>query len=127
MARTIHHALVLNLHQPPGNLNYLWDNEKWEAKEILWALDRIPRMLWNYEDIARVHLTLSGSLLETIASPNFQEKVYGTVKLGDLLWHYQNEKIINILGMGYYHPVLALIPQADREAHLSRWLSLIHI
>jgi alpha-amylase/alpha-mannosidase (GH57 family) len=124
MARTIHHALVLNLHQPPGNLNYLWDNEEWEAKEILWALDRIPRMLWNYEDIARVHLTLSGSLLETIASPNFQEKVYGTVKLGDLLWHYQNEKIINILGMGYYHPVLALIPKADREAHLSRWLEI---
>ncbi|MDQ5832168.1 MAG: hypothetical protein M3550_03805, partial [Actinomycetota bacterium] len=35
-------ALVLNLHQPAGNLDDLLVHREWEAKEILWALDRIP-------------------------------------------------------------------------------------
>jgi hypothetical protein len=36
-------GLVLNLHQPAGNLDDLLEIRQWEAKEILWALDRIPR------------------------------------------------------------------------------------
>lgn len=121
---TIHHALVLNLHQPAGNLEHLLDHEPWEARQILYALDRIPRMLWDHQDIARVHLSLSGTLLETLSSPGFQERVYGIVDCGSLLWHLQNEKIIEILGTGYYHPVLPLIPSSDREEHLRRWLGI---
>jgi alpha-amylase/alpha-mannosidase (GH57 family) len=117
----IHHALVLNLHQPPGNLEHLLVEQPWEAREILYAYDRIPRYLWGYEDVARVHLSLSGTLLETLSSPDFQAKVYGIVDCGSLLWHLQNERIIDILGTGYYHPVLPLIPEADRPEHLSRW------
>lgn len=119
--RKVYHALTLNLHQPPGNLQWLLDNNEWEAKEILWALDRMPRALWGYEDVARVHLAMSGTLLETLIDPAFQERVFGIAKVGDLLWHLQNRKIFDILGTGFYHPVLALIPQADREEHLKRW------
>ncbi len=38
-------ALVLNLHQPAWNLEALLQQREWEAKEILWAIDRIPRSL----------------------------------------------------------------------------------
>ena len=106
-------ALVLNLHQPPGNLEHLLDEQEWQAKEILWAIDRIPRSLWPYEDIARVHLSLSGSLLETLANPDFQRRVYGIVDCGSLLWYLQNTRVIELLGTGYYHPVLPLI-RSDR-------------
>ena len=116
-----HHALVLNLHQPPGNLEYLLDHQTWEAKEILFAMDRIPRSLWGHEDLARVHLSLSGTLLETLSDPAFQERVYGIIDCGALLWHLQNRNLIEILGTGYYHPVLPLIPEADRAEHLRRW------
>ncbi len=122
--QTIHHALVLNLHQPPGNLDDLLEHRPWEAKEILFAMDRIPRSLWPHEGLGRVHLSLSGALLETLASPGFQQRVYGTVDCGSLLWHWQNEKIIRVLGTGYYHPVLPLIPEADRPEHLQRWHGL---
>ena len=122
--RRIHHALTLNLHQPPGNLQWLLDNNEWEAKEILWAMDRMPRALWGYEDVARVHLAMSGTLLETLVDPAFQERVFGIVKCGGLLWHLQNRKIFDVLGTGFYHPVLALIPAADREEHLKRWRGL---
>jgi alpha-amylase/alpha-mannosidase (GH57 family) len=117
----IHHALVLNLHQPPGNLEQLLIDKPWEAREILYAYDRIPRSLWDYEDVAKVHLSISGTLLETLSSPDFQRNVYGIMDCGSLLWHLQNQRIIEILGTGYYHPVLPLIPDADREAHISRW------
>ena len=45
-----------------------------------------------------MHLSLSGTLLETLASPAFQARVYGMVKCGDLLWYLQNRRIIEILG-----------------------------
>jgi len=120
----IYHALVLNLHQPAGNLETLLESKEWEAKEILLAMDRIPRALWPYEDVGRVHLSLSGTLLETLARPDFQERVHGIVKCGDLLWHLQNSRTTQVLGTGYYHPVLPLIPAADWEAQLGRWLGI---
>jgi alpha-amylase/alpha-mannosidase (GH57 family) len=121
---TVYHALVLNLHQPAGNLEDLLANQEWDARQILYAFDRIPRLLWPYEDVARVHLSLSGTLLETLSNPDFQRRAYGVVKCGDLLWHLQNQRIIQILGTAYYHPVLPLIPPEDWEEQLSRWLGL---
>lgn len=121
---TIHHALVLNFHQPPNNLDDLLETNPWEVKEILFAMDRMPRALWGYEDVARVHLSLSGTLLETLSAPEFQRKVYGVVKVGDLLWQLQNTRLFEMLGTGYYHPVLPLIPPPDWDEHLSRWRGL---
>ena len=119
--RTIHHALVLNLHQPAGNLQEMLQTEPWEVRQILSAIDRIPRALWGQEDLGRVHVSLSGTLLETLADPGFQSDVYGMVKVGDLLWHLQNRAIVEILGTGYYHPVLPLIPEEDRVEQVRRW------
>jgi len=125
MSDAIHHALVLNLHQPSGNLQELLHSiNPWETHEILYAMDRIPRSLWGYEDVGRVHLSLSGTLLEALTDPEFQSRMYGVVDCGSLLWHFQNTRIIRILGTGFYHPVLPLIPEADREEHLARWLGL---
>ena len=122
--RKVFHALTLNFHQPGDNLDNLLQHEEWAAREILWAMDRMPRALWDYEDVARVHLSLSGTLLETLSSPAFQDRVYGIVKCGELLWHLQNRRIFEVLGTGYYHPVLPLIPEADRGEHLVRWQGL---
>ena len=122
--RKVFHALTLNFHQPAGNLERLLETNEWEAKELLWALDRMPRALWDCQDLARVHLSLSGTLLETVSNPAFQERVHGIVKCGDLLWHLQNRQIFEVLGSAYYHPVLPLVPPADREEHLQRWLGI---
>lgn len=115
---------MLNLHQPAGNLEHLLNHESWEVTQVLYAMDRIPRTLWQYEGLGKVHLSLSGTLLETLSNPAFQSRVYGIVDCGSLLWHLQNQAIIRILGTGYYHPVLALIPPADREEQLKRWLGI---
>ncbi|MBV2091415.1 MAG: glycoside hydrolase family 57 [Candidatus Thiodiazotropha sp. (ex Ctena orbiculata)] len=117
----VYHATILNLHQPAGNLLELWHEKSWEAHEILYALDRIPRSLWEHEDVARIHLSLSGTLLETLSDPEFQQSAYGVVDCGSLLWYFQNLSIFKILGTAYYHPVLPLIPETDRHHHLERW------
>jgi len=117
----IYHALVLNMHQPPNNLNDLLVTNEWEVKEILFAYDRMPRTLWGYEDVARVHLSLSGTLLESLSNPDFQNRTYGAVDCGALLWYLQNQNLFEILGTGYYHPVLALIPEADWDEQIARW------
>jgi len=122
--RDIHHALVLNLHQPSNNLQELLEVLPWQTHEILHALDRMPQAVWGYEDVARVHLSLSGTLLETLADPDFQRRMYGVVDCGSLLWRFQNLALFRILGTGYYHPVLPLIPEADRAEHLGRWLGI---
>ena len=121
-----HHALVLNLHQPTGNLYDLLEFEPWQTEQILYAIDRIPRVLWKYKDVGRVHLSLSGTLLEVLSDPAFQNRFYGIVDCGSMLWHLQNRNVIEILGTGYYHPVLPLIPEADREEHLKRWQGIAH-
>jgi alpha-amylase/alpha-mannosidase (GH57 family) len=121
-----HHALVLNLHQPAGNLYDLLDFEPWQTEQILYAIDRIPRVLWQYKEVGRVHLAMSGTLLEVLSDPAFQSRFYGVVDCGSMLWHLQNRSIIEILGTGYYHPVLPLIPEADRQEQLKRWQGIAH-
>lgn len=110
MAEQVDFAPVLNLHQPAGNLDDLLDHDPWAAKEILYALDRIPRSLWGYEDVGRVHLSISGTLL---ADPGFQARAYGIVDCGSLLWYLQNTAVIDIFASAYYHPVLPLVPCED--------------
>ena len=39
--RKIYHAITLNLHQRPGNLQWLLDNNDWDAREILSARSRL--------------------------------------------------------------------------------------
>ncbi len=39
--RKSYHALTLNLHQPPGNLQWLLDNSEWEGAESLRARSRL--------------------------------------------------------------------------------------
>ena len=106
-----YHALTLSFHQPAGNLEEMLSTNPWAAQERLWALDRVPRALWDYQGLAKVHLHLSGTLLETLSQPSFQERVHGIVKCGDLLWYLQNQRLFEILGSGYYHPLLPLIPE----------------
>jgi len=108
---SIDFGLVLNLHQPAGNLDELLDHNEWEAREILWALDRIPRSLWEHEDVGRVHLSLSGTLLETLADPRFQARMYGIVDCGSLLWHLQNTRTIEVLGSALPVRFTAAVPK----------------
>jgi 4-alpha-glucanotransferase len=120
----IYHALGLNMHQPPGNLLALHNSpERWEARQILWCYDRPTRMLEGYEDIARLHISLSGTLLKQFEDPAIRETFGDVVDIEDFLKRFRRSGI-EFLGTGLYHPVYPLIPAADWETQTAWYLGL---
>lgn len=120
----VYHALGLNMHQPPGNLLALHNsNESWEAKQILWCYDRTTRMLEGYEDIARLHISFSGTLLKQLEDPGVRETFKDIVDIPALLDRYRHSNI-EYTATGLYHPVYPLIPPEDWDSHTEWWTGL---
>jgi 4-alpha-glucanotransferase len=115
-------ALVTNPRQTAHNPEHLLADQPLEASEILCALERASRSPSRHEQTARAHLSLSGTLPETLSSPGFQQRVYGIVNCGVLLLHLQNAQTIEMVGTAYHHPLLPLIPELGRPEHVDRWL-----
>jgi len=112
------------MHQPLGNLRDLHNaGESWEAKQILWCYDRPTRMLEGYEDVARLHMSFSGTLLKQLEDPAVRETFRDVVNIHDFLDRYKRSNI-EFTGTGLYHPVYPLTPPSDWDAHTSWWLGL---
>ena len=120
----IYHALGLNMHQPLGNLIALHNSEeRWEAKQILWAYDRPVRMLQGYEDVAKLHMSFSGTLLKQLEDPGIRETFHDAVDIENFLDAYRRSNV-EFVGTGLYHPVYPLTPSNDWDAQTSWWLGL---
>ncbi|MEJ2182776.1 MAG: glycoside hydrolase family 57 [Nitrospirota bacterium] len=120
----VYHALGLNMHQPLGNLIALHNSgEPWEAKQVLWCYDRVTRMLEGWEDVARLHMSFSGTLLKQLEDPGVRETFTHTADIADFLERYKRSNI-EFAGTGLYHPVYPLIPEADWDAQTEWWLGL---
>lgn len=86
----VYHALGLNMHQPLGNLLALHNSEeRWEARQILWCYDRTVRMLEEYKDIAKLHLSVSGTLLKQFEDPAIRETFHDVINIEDMLTSYR--------------------------------------
>lgn len=120
----VYHALGLNMHQPPGNLIALNNSaEAWEASQILWCYDRPTRMLEGYEDIARLHIGFSGTLLKQFEDQGLRETFRDVVDIGDFIHRYRASNI-EFVGTGLFHPVYPLTPQEDWDAQTQWWIGL---
>ena len=67
-------ALVLDLHQPAGNLDDLRRTGPWAAADILHAIDRIPRSLWPTKTPAAFSFRCPGRCSRTSPHPGFQRR-----------------------------------------------------
>ena len=120
----IYHALGLHMHQPLGNLLTLHNSDQaWEAKQILWCYDRPTRMLEGYEDVARLHLSFSGTLLKQLEDSGVRQTFRDVVDIEHFLDRYRRSNI-EFVGSGLYHPVYPLTPPADWDAHTEWWQGL---
>ena len=120
----VYHALGLHMHQPLGNLIALHNSsERWEARQILWCYDRPTRMLEGYEDVARLHMSFSGTLLKQLEDSAVRQTFGDVVDIADFLDRYRRSNI-ELLGSGLYHPVYPLSPSADWDAQTEWWLGL---
>jgi alpha-amylase len=105
MARRISLALAIHNHQPVGNFGWVFAEVFEQAYEpMVEALERHPD----------VHLSLhyTGPLLDwlRVERPEFIAQLRALVDRGQ----------IEILGGGYYEPVLASLPERDRIGQLRR-------
>ena len=80
-------------------------------------------MLEGYEDVARLHLSFSGTLLKQLEDPGVRETFHDVVNIEDFLARYRRANI-EYLGSGLYHSVYPLIPPADWDAQTAWWLGL---
>ncbi len=105
MARRISLALTIHNHQPVGNFGWVFSEVYGQAYlPMLEALERHPA----------VHLSLhySGPLLDWLRA----ERPEFIARLATLVARDQ----VEILGGGYYEPVLASLPERDRIGQLRR-------
>ncbi|MGD8685118.1 MAG: DUF1925 domain-containing protein, partial [Chloroflexota bacterium] len=101
--RRISLTLVLHNHQPVGNFGFVFDETWGQAYEpMLAALERHPGV--------RLGLHYTGPLLDWFKrdKPEAIERLRGLVERGQ----------VEVLGGGYYEPVLASLREADRIGQL---------
>ena len=126
MARAqLFHALGLHMHQPPGNLRLLFEVNPWEAEQILRCYERAVRHAEQYADVARLHVSFSGVLLEQLLDPAIVDLYRHIVDIPEMLERYRAADNIELLGLGYYHPIFPLIPRADWPEQLERGRAVI--
>ncbi len=113
----IFHALGLHMHQPPGNLKVLLDSNPWEAEQIIRCYERAARYAQLYPD-GILHVGFSGILLEQFQDPEVIDRYRRFVDIPKMLEHYAQADNIELIGMGYYHPIFPLIPQTDWEEQI---------
>lgn len=116
----IYHALGLHLHQPPGNLRLLIEVNPWEAEEIIRCYERTVRYARQYQDVAHLHVGFSGVLLEQLLDPDIVDRYRHILDIPDMLQQYREASNIELVGMGYYHPIFPLIPRMDWPEQLER-------
>ncbi|EFH85493.1 alpha-amylase/4-alpha-glucanotransferase domain-containing protein [Ktedonobacter racemifer] len=109
----IYFGLLLHNHQPVGNFPWVFEKVYHEAYlPMLKALELHPGV--------RISLHYTGSLLDwlTEAHPEFLQRLSELVKRGQ----------VEIVGGGYYEPILPSIPDADKVGqirHLSEKLQQV--
>ena len=120
----IYHALVLNLHRRRAT---------WTAvgQPTIGKSRRSSSRSTGFRGLFGPTRMLPGCICRCparcwrpLSHPEFQRKVYGAVDCGSVLWALQKQRIFEILGTGYYHPVLALIPEADWDEQIARWQAI---
>jgi hypothetical protein len=105
VASRISLALAIHNHQPVGNFGWVFAEVYDRAYlPMLEAIERHPGV--------RLSLHYTGPLLEWLRAerPEFVERLRALVRAGQ----------IELLGGGYYEPVLASLPERDRVGQLRR-------
>jgi alpha-amylase/alpha-mannosidase (GH57 family) len=114
----ISHALGLHMHQPPGNLALLIEANPWEAEQIIRCYERPTRYARQYADLGHLHIGFSGILLEQFLDPSIVDRYRHIIDIPAMLDAYRSTPNIELIGMGYFHPIFPLIPPADWEEQL---------
>lgn len=121
----LYHALGLHMHQPPGNLELLWRENEWEARQIMLCYQRPLKYAQRFAERGRFHVDFSGILIEQFLDPTVKGLYREVVDVDAMLAGYREAKNIELLATGYFHPIFPLIPEEDWGDQLERAVKLM--
>jgi peptidoglycan/xylan/chitin deacetylase (PgdA/CDA1 family) len=121
----LYHALGFHMHQPPGNLELLWREQQWEARQIMLCYQRPLKYAQRFRNQGRFHVDFSGILLEQLLDPVVNVMYREVVDIEAMLAGYREATNIELLSTGYYHPIFPLIPEHDWPDQLHRSIELM--
>lgn len=121
----VYFALGLHMHQPPDNLKLLVEHNEWEAQQIIRCYERAARYAHMYKDTTYFHVGFSGILLEQFKNREIVDKYRKFVDIPKMIKNYREAKNIEIIGMGYYHPLFPIIPREDWDEQLNRGREIV--
>lgn len=121
----IYYALGLHMHQPPGNLKLLIEANEWEAQQIIRCYERAARYAHLYKDTANFCVGFSGILLEQFKEREIVDRYRKFVDIPKMLQSYREAKNIEIIGMGFYHPIFPLVPKEDWSEQLQQGREIV--
>ncbi len=117
-AEPIQHALGLHLYQPADNLRDLLRRDEAEVGRILRCYERIAGHAHKYAHVARLHVALSGVLVEQLRDPVLIEDCGHLADIPAILDGLRDAASIEFLGTGHRHAPLPLIPAEDWDEQL---------
>ncbi len=117
-SKIIQHAIGLHLHQPADTLLKLLRQDESELRRVLLCYERLARHAHKYAHVARLHVALSGMLLEQLRDPVFIEASRHLADVPAILDSLRSAPNIEFVGTGYRHAPLPLIPPEDWEEQL---------
>jgi len=121
----LYQALGFHMHQPPGNLELLWREYEWEARQIMLCYQRPLKYARRFAASGRFHVDFSGILLEQFLDPSIQAMFRDVVNIEEMLEGYRHAANIELLSTGYFHPIFPLIPEHDWAEQLERSIALM--
>jgi hypothetical protein len=116
--KIIQHAIGLHLYQPADTLHKLLRQDESELRRVLFCYERLARHAHKYAHVARLHVALSGVLLEQLRDPAFIEASRHLADIPAILDSLRSAPNIEFIGTGYRHAPLPLIPTEDWEEQL---------
>lgn len=120
----IYYSLGLHMHQPPGNMDLLIESNEWEAQQIIRCYERAARYAHMYKNDACLHVGFSGILLRQFKDPKIIDRYRKFVDIPEMIEMYKQAKNIELIGMGFYHPIFPLIPEEDWPQQLQMGIEI---
>jgi len=118
MKNKVYFALGLHMHQPPENLELLITHNDWEAQQIIRCYERAARYAHLFKKDGFFHVGFSGTLLEQFQDPSIIKRYKKHVDIPKMIETYRKAKNIELIGMGFNHPIFPLIPKEDWQEQL---------
>jgi hypothetical protein len=111
-------AIGFLMHQPPHALLELAENQMGKLLRIINDYQNPLKYVDTHPDSIRIHAGFSGVLLEQLLDAEIVDACRKIIDIPLMLNGYRESKAVEIVGMGYSHPIFSLIPAEDWDFHV---------